>query len=195
MEIRKAAENYINELKNKRETSLQILKSLHDHYVFTLNKWKDAHKETEKFGSEENKKLLTKAYKEFAKAERDYLSTKKKIENYDLWLGDHIYMNRHGYTDVYPYEVISIDTPKKMTIREMLAAETEESKKRRKESFVPGGFCGHTDNDVQEWDIHSNSNSRFDFAVRLHNDGYWYDTNGNRYAMSNKPIKFYDFNF
>jgi hypothetical protein len=197
MEIRKAAEQHIIELESKRKTDLRILRGLQDRYIFASARWRDVWMETdgEAFESEENKALRTKAYDEFAAAEQAYLNLKKNIEKYSLWLGNHIYMNRHGYTDMHPYEVITIVTPKKMIIREMLATETEESKKRRKETFVPTGFIGITDNDVQEWDIRSQDTSDFDFAVRLHGDGYWYDTNGNRYTMSDKPIKFYDFNF
>lgn len=197
MEIRKAAKYFIEEISAKHRAALRLMRRLENSYVFASERWKDVQAKTEgeSFESEENKALRTKAYEEFAVAESAYMSLKKHIEQYELWLGNHIYMNRHGYTDMRPYEVIRIDTPKKMIIREMLATETKESKKRRKESFVPTGFLGVTDNDVQEWDIRSNPDPQFDFAVRLHGDGYWYDANGNRYTISDKPIKFYDFNF
>ncbi len=197
MEIRKAAVFYIEEISSKHKAALRQLRKLENRYVFSSNRWKAVQMETEgeSFGSEENKALRTKVYDEFAAAKSAYLNLKNQIEQYELWLGNHIYMNRHGYTDMHPYEVIRIDTPKKMIIREMLATETEESKKRRKETFVPTGFLGISDNDVQEWDIRSQDISDFDFAVRLHGDGFWYDANGNRYTMSDKPIKFYDFNF
>lgn len=197
MEIRKAAEFYIEEISSKHRAALRLLRKLENRYVFASVRWRDVREKTEgeAFESEENKALRTKVYDEFAAAEQAYLNLKKNIEKYSLWLGNHIYMNRHGYTDMHPYEVIRIDTPKKMIIREMLATETEDSIKRRKETFAPTGFLGITDNDVQEWDIRSQDTSDFDFAVRLHGDGYWYDANGNRYTMSDKPIKFYDFNF
>ena len=197
MEIKKAAKFYIEEISSKHRTALRLLRKLENRYVFASNRWKAVQLETEgeSFGSEENRALRTKAYDEFAAAESAYRDLKKHIEQYELWLGNSIYMNRHGYTDMHPYEVIAIATPKKMIIREMHATETEESKKRRKETFVPTGFLGITDNDVQEWDIRSQDTSDFDFAVRLHGDGFWYDANGNRYTMSDKPIKFYDFNF
>jgi len=197
MEIRKAAKAYIKEMRNKYHISLQLFRKIQSRYTFCWNRLQMARDMTEgdSFQSEENKDLRNKMYDAYCAAEQPMLKLKQDLERYKIWCGNHIYMNRHGYTDMHPYEVIRIDTPKKMIIREMLAVETEESKKRRKETFVPTGFLGVTDNDVQEWDIRSQDTSDFDFAVRLHGDGYWYDANGGRYSMSDKPIKFYDFNF
>ena len=76
----------------------------------------------------------------------------------------------------------------------MKSEQTEESKKKLKESFVAGGFIGHVENDLQEWDI-SSQNETKPFAIRRHKDGNWYDLYHRKYVISSKPIKFYDFNF
>ena len=197
MEIRKAAKSYVEEMRSKYDTCLQLFLKTRDQYVFCRDRWTTVLNKTkgDSFQSEENKELRNKMYDAYIAAEQSMLKLKQDLQRYKIWRGDKIYMNRQGYTDVHPYEVISIDTPKKMTIREMLATETEESKKRRRETFIPAGFFGITDNNVQEWDIRSCDNKDLDFAVRLHGDGYWYDACGSRYTISDKPIKFYDFNF
>lgn len=105
-----------------------------------------------------------------------------------------LYANRIGYSDVDPYEIIEKKTDKLYVIREMEAVETEESKRKRIKSFIPGGFFGHFDNDIQEWDIKPKKDG-WTLKIRRHKDGYFYDTMGQRYSLSNKPVKFYDFNF
>ena len=184
-------------MQNKYQACLQLFHEKQRQYTLYQNTFLIFRDMTEgdSFQSEENRELRSKFYDAYCAAERSMLKLKQDLDNYKLWCGYKIYMNRHGYTDTHPYEVISIDTPKQMTIREMHATETEESKKRRRETFIPVCGFGIIDNSVQEWDIRSNSDNRFDFVVRLHTDGYWYDARGNRYTMSDKPIKFYDFNF
>ena len=128
---------------------------------------------------------------------KDIRTIGKWLEHVSILLSPKIYMNRLLHTDITPWEVVEMCTPRKFIIREMCAKETEESKQRRIATFEPGGFIGHTDNYVQQWDIYPNEDqaTQHDVIVRLHNDGYWYDTNGNQYEMSSTPRKFYDFNF
>ena len=104
------------------------------------------------------------------------------------------YANRIMYTDIIPYEVVEERTPNKYIIRLMDYKQTEDSKIRLRESFVSGGFVGHFDNEVQEWNMTSN-NENGKFSIRRHKDGYFYDIYGGRYSISHKPKRFYDFNF
>lgn len=103
------------------------------------------------------------------------------------------FANYYSYTDINPYEIVEWVSPLTIRVREMDATETEESKKARHESFVPGGFCGHTDNSVQDWEIQSN-NSNPVLTLRKHKDGNWYSC-GRRFRLNSKPIMHYDFNF
>ena len=118
----------------------------------------------------------------------------KEIKKLELELLEKKYANHYGYSDVEPYEVVEEITPNKYLIRWMKSVQTEESKKKLKESFVVGGFFGHVENDLQEWDI-SSQNETKPFAIRRHKDGNWYDSSHRKYVISSKPIKFYDFNF
>ena len=76
----------------------------------------------------------------------------------------------------------------------MECKETSESIINRLQSFDPGGFFGHFDNDLQDWEIKSKEGG-YTTKIRRHKDGNFYDTCGNRYTLSDKPIRFYDFNF
>lgn len=108
-----------------------------------------------------------------------------------------IYMNRMCYTDIEPYEVVQMATVKTLVIRPMKSVETQESKAARIASFIPGGFCGHTDNSVQQWDITSDEtiDEKDYITVRMHKDGRYYDAQGGVYIMSKTPTRYYDFNF
>lgn len=117
-----------------------------------------------------------------------------KIEKINIELIEKKYANRYLYSDIEPYEVVEEITPNKYKIRWMKSVQTEDSKQKLKDSFVVGGFFGHYDNNLQEWDITPCETSQ-PFAIRRHKDGNWYDIYHCRYSISNKPIKFYDFNF
>lgn len=104
------------------------------------------------------------------------------------------FANFNLFTDVMPYEVIKVVSPKCLEVREMDAEETKESIEKRQASFVQGGFVGHTDNSVQEWTITSNPTNAA-VRIRQHKDGNWFGKCGERFILSDKPEKFYDFNF
>jgi len=99
------------------------------------------------------------------------------------------YANQLGYSDVSPYEVVKVISEKTIEIRAM---DTEALPWKR--DFHPGGFFGHTSNqEDQKWKITSNVNNPV-FRVRLNKKG-WQDKYGGRYSLSDKPVKFYDYNF
>ena len=102
------------------------------------------------------------------------------------------YANRICYSDVHPFEVIKEITQNKYLIREM-NYELKNVKELR-DSFVPGGFFGNTNNSLQKWDIKENENG-ITIHIRRHKDGYWYDSNGFKYYINNEPVQFHDFNF
>lgn len=117
-----------------------------------------------------------------------------KIKKIDTELIEKKYANRHGYSDIEPYEVIEEKTPNMYTIRWMESVQTEKSKKELRESFVAGGFLGHYDNNLQEWNC-TPCEDYGCFTIRRHKDGNWYDVNHQKYFISDRPIKFCDFNF
>ena len=118
---------------------------------------------------------------------------------------DLTYANQRIGTDTNPYEILIIVSGTTLEIREMDCKELE-----WKKDFHVGGFFGHVSNQKQQrWDIQSNPNNpririrlvkckyqEFDKKTRKWVDAYeWRDKNGIKYYLSNKPVKFYDYNF
>ena len=102
------------------------------------------------------------------------------------------YANHIGYSDITPFEIVRTVSEKCLEIREMDAVR---SNPENKLGFEAGGFFGHCSRqDEQEWDITSNPDNRV-VRIRLNVKGQWKDKYGNRYSLSWKPRKFYDYNF
>ena len=100
------------------------------------------------------------------------------------------YANHHGYSDVDPYEVVRVISDKTIEIREM-KAERDDSVKME---FVAGGFAGHCVNQRdQKWNISSDDSSPV-IRIRLGKRG-WKCPHGRRFALSDQPVKYYDYNF
>jgi hypothetical protein len=100
------------------------------------------------------------------------------------------YANHIGYSDVNPFEIIRKVSDKTVEIRAMNA----ERDPNWKPDFVAGGFCGTVVNQRdQRWIISSSADAP---AVRIRLGKFgWKDRNGRRYQLSDKPVKFYDYNF
>jgi len=100
------------------------------------------------------------------------------------------YANHIGYSDVNPFEIIRKVSDKTLEIRAMNA----ERDSTFKPEFVAGGFFGTVTNQrAQKWTITSDLTARA-VRIRLGKQG-WKDANGNRYQLSDEPVKFYDYNF
>lgn len=101
------------------------------------------------------------------------------------------YANYHGYSDIYPYEIIGKVSDKTMVVRGMDAIKDP----TWKPNFVAGGFAGHcTNQNTQRWIIKS-CEANSEFRIRLHKDGVWRDKSGAEFYLSEKPRAFYDYNF
>lgn len=95
------------------------------------------------------------------------------------------FCNLHLYTDIEPYEVVQVINPKKVVIRPMHATKISEMK------FVSGGFAGHcTNNFDQKWSFESLPDAQT-ITITLTKKGW----GQGMHRMSDKPIKFYDYNF
>ena len=100
------------------------------------------------------------------------------------------YANHIGYSDVNPFEIIRRVSDKTLDLRAMNA----ERDPNWNPDFVPGGFFGTVVNQSeQKWVIKSNEAGRT-VRIRLGKRG-WKDAHGNRYQLSDEPVKFYDYNF
>jgi hypothetical protein len=100
------------------------------------------------------------------------------------------YANHHGWSDIDPYEIVRVISDKTIEIRPM-KAERDESVKLE---WVVGGFAGHCTNQrAQKWHITRDEQAPV-IRARLHKDGAYHSKCGKHY-LSDKPIRFYDYNF
>jgi len=101
------------------------------------------------------------------------------------------YANLYGYSDVRPYEVVSISkSGKQITIRSM--------KFERDQTWQPefdmGGFVAHCVNQIeQRWLIESDPEG---YTMKAHKraDGYFHSPYG-KHRIDAEPRVFYDYNF
>lgn len=100
------------------------------------------------------------------------------------------YANHLGYTDVTPFEIVRVVSAKTLEVREM-KCERDESVKLE---FHAGGFSAHCSNQRdQRWFITSDESAPVR-RIRLGKRG-WKDAHGGRFDVSDKPVRFYDYNF
>jgi hypothetical protein len=101
------------------------------------------------------------------------------------------YANHIGYSDINPFEIVRRVSDKTLEIRSM----SYEQDPSWKPNFVAGGFSGTVVNqNEQRWIIKSCEKAT-PFKIRLSKNRGWRDAGGNRYRLSDKPVKFYDYNF
>lgn len=95
------------------------------------------------------------------------------------------YCNYKSWTDVTPYEVVRVISPKLIEIRQMKA-----ELKKAPEVLGIGGFAGVFDNSTQEWECFPDESMPIE-RVKLLKGGW----GGGKYRMSDRPIYYYDYNF
>jgi len=102
------------------------------------------------------------------------------------------YANQYSYTDVNPFEVVSVISEQSIDIREM---ESERDKEWRG-TFHVGGFSANCSNqDTQRWNITSNELNPL-IRIRFSKSKQrWQDKYGNRYKLEDNARRFYDYNF
>ena len=99
------------------------------------------------------------------------------------------YCNNHMYTDVQPYEIVKVISPKTIEVRQMDTVQTVKPK-----HFVSGGFSAHcVDQDKQDYNYSSNESNKV-IRARLQKDGYYKSIVG-KHFLSEQPFKFHDYNF
>jgi hypothetical protein len=102
------------------------------------------------------------------------------------------FANHIGYSDVNPCEIVRRVSDRTIEVRPMSAVRANPAEDM---GFQPGGFVGHfSDQEKQRWTITSNPEARV-IRIRLQKDGKWRCKHGERYALADKPRKFYDYNF
>lgn len=121
---------------------------------------------------------------------------RKRIEHNQPFTAERWYMTEYLYSDAHAYEVIEVYSLRKMDVRRLDAKLTTNAKKKLQDSFIPGGFIGHTDNDLQEWTFESNVDNPI-ITVRLHKDGRYYRPSSRSvyFMIHDSPYEIHDFNF
>ena len=85
------------------------------------------------------------------------------------------------YSDRHAYEIVRIETEKRMVIRRMVA------KRINIGEFVMS--------DAQDYAFESNPNAP-EYTVRLHKDGFFYATNNcNPFRITSEPYEYFDYSF
>lgn len=98
------------------------------------------------------------------------------------------YCNHHGYSDIEPYEVVRVISDKTVEVRQMIATQI-----KFPQVWEKGGFAGHcVDNNNQAYEYETNKTAPI-IRVRKTKNGWKH--HGMRFQMSDKPFKFYDYNF
>jgi len=100
------------------------------------------------------------------------------------------YANLHGYSDVYPYEIIRVVSGKTIEVRAMEA----ELDPTWKPDITPGGFAGHCNNNRSQRHTYKSNPEAKVTRIRLQKNGSW-KSKGGRHILSATPYKFYDYNF
>lgn len=100
------------------------------------------------------------------------------------------FANYIGYSDITPYEVVRVVSDKTLEIRRMT---TERDKLVKLEFHVGGFFANCSNQSDQNWFISSDESEPVK-RIRLGKRG-WKDAHGGVFELSDKPVKFYDYNF
>lgn len=101
------------------------------------------------------------------------------------------YANLIGYSDVQPYEVLSVSKSGKQIVVRAMAYERDET---WKPEFVQGGFVANcTNQNDQRWIIKPDADG-VELKARKRKDGYFWSVFG-RHHVEDAPRKFYDYNF
>lgn len=120
-------------------------------------------------------------FKEMGNYSREY--------QYEIEAIEYKYANMHGWSDVYPFEIIRVVSPKTIEVRAMSAELDEEFKPE----IIPGGFSGHCVNQNKQTYGYKSCPDGQVLRVRLGKRG-WKSTMG-KHVLSEQPRKFYDYNF
>ena len=97
--------------------------------------------------------------------------------------------NKSGWSDMYPYEIVKVISPKTIEIRAMDCEQDPEFTPE----FISGGFAGHCVNQGQQKWIYSSNPENGVIRARLRKDGYFHSRFG-RHILDDEPVKFYDYN-
>jgi len=119
---------------------------------------------------------------------------KPVVRFHEIMAQDKKYAAKWLGSDAYAYEIIEEKNDKTILVRRLNATPKKDAQKALQDSFVPGGFCGHYDNNLQKWDFETVEDNPI-VAIRKHKDGRWYSANGDYFTIEAEPREHFDYNF
>lgn len=189
----KQKEKWFEELRKENELLDASIAQCQESYLKNEKLIHDAIKGNPNWREDRKTRALLDSQRNDEKQMRQF---RHKKEFNEIILSGKAYASEYLYSDVNPYEVIEFCTPTKWVVRSMKAHLTPEADKALHDSFIPGGFCGHFDNDLQEWEFESDPDG-FTLIIRQHSDGLWYrpHTRTCPFRIHKEPYKVHDYNF
>ena len=129
-------------------------------------------------------------------SERQDLEDERERLTIEILPIDKKWFTQFVWSDAHCFEIVEQRTPDLYMVRRMKATITPEADKKLKDSFIPGGFCGHFDNSLQEWSFESDDNNPV-IAIRRHKNGKFYAANTRTcpFVMLDHQFEHYDYNF
>lgn len=180
-------------MKQKKTNHSEALESLKAQYDILMKvreekreSWLEARRLHEDWASE--------SWKEYHATDDEKERLEREMKFHQIMLQDKKYATYWLWSDAHAYEIIEELSNTKMTVRRMKVTLKPEAKKELHESFEPGGFCGHFDNSLQEWDYESVEDNPIE-TIRKHKNGKWYATGKRHFTIEAEPYERYDFNF
>ena len=117
-----------------------------------------------------------------------------QMKFHEIMLQEKKYATMWLWIDAHAYEIIEEKSATVILVRQLKATIKKDAQKALHDSFVPGGFCGHFDNDLQEWDFTTDESNPIE-TIRKHKNGRWYGLGKTRFTIEAEPYERYDYNF
>lgn len=103
-----------------------------------------------------------------------------------------MYANLMSYSDVWPYQVVRVSESGKT----FWVASVESTRDPEwKPEFVSGGFAGHCYNNQEQRWIYGLTDTQNTIPVRWSKKMNGWKSKFGRHAISDRPVRFYDYNF
>lgn len=109
----------------------------------------------------------------------------------NITLENATHANHYSYSDITPFEIIRKVSDKTIEVRRL---ESELINGNDLEFHV-GGFAANCSNQRDQKYTFSSNPENHVVRLRLRKDGLWYCKYGNKHRLSDKAIRFYDYNF
>lgn len=178
-------------MKTTKINHSEILNSLKAEYI-TLTREREQARKVWMANTDRSKKM--ELYDRYHANDEAIEKLEREIKFHTVMLQDKKYATMWLWSDAHAYEIIEEKSDKVILVRQMKATIKPEAQKELHDSFVPGGFCGHFDNDLQEWDFATNESNPIE-TIRKHKDGRWYGAGKTRFTIEAEPYERFDYNF